>query len=54
MNLLISTSGNVDEINRKMKEIGFHVGETLLMDYADRIREHAKAFHEFESTLQHG
>jgi hypothetical protein len=52
MNQLISTSGNVDEINRKMKEIGFHVGETLLMDYADKIREHAKAFHEFGSTLQ--
>ena len=40
MNLLMSTSENVDEINRKMKDIGFRVGETLLMDYADRIRAH--------------
>jgi hypothetical protein len=52
MNLLMSTSESVDEINRKMKEIGFRVGETLLMDYADRIRDHAGAFHEFANTLQ--
>ena len=52
MNLLMSTSVSVDEINRKMKDIGFRVGETLLMDYADRIRQHAGAFHEFANTLQ--
>ncbi|MFW9799312.1 MAG: hypothetical protein ACFFD9_02670 [Candidatus Thorarchaeota archaeon] len=51
MNLLMTTSGSVDEINRKMQAIGFRVGETLLMDYADRIREHAAAFAEFSSTL---
>lgn len=52
MNLLMSTSMNVDEINRKMKDIGFRVGETLLMDYADRIRDHAGQFHEFSNTLK--
>jgi hypothetical protein len=52
MNLLMSTSVSVDEINRKMKDIGFRVGETLLMDYADRIRDHAGQFHEFANTLQ--
>lgn len=52
MNLLMSTSGSVDEINRKMKDIGFRVGETLLMDYADRIREHAVNFAEFSKTLR--
>jgi hypothetical protein len=52
MNLLMSTSASVDEINRKMKDIGFRVGETLLMDYAERIREHAGKFHEFANTLQ--
>ena len=52
MNLLMSTSTSVDEINRKMKDIGFRVGETLLMDYAERIREHAGKFHEFANTLQ--
>ncbi|MFW9907110.1 MAG: hypothetical protein ACFFEF_00935 [Candidatus Thorarchaeota archaeon] len=51
-NLLMATSTSVDEINRKMKDIGFRVGETLLMDYADRIREHAVTFSEFASTLQ--
>jgi len=52
MNLVMSTSGSVEEINRKMKDIGFRVGETLLMDYADRIREHAGDFAEFSKTLQ--
>jgi hypothetical protein len=52
MNLLMSTSANVDEINRKMTDIGFRVGETLLMDYADRIREHAVSFDQFSNTLQ--
>jgi predicted hydrocarbon binding protein len=52
MNYLIQTSSNVDEINRKLKDIGFKVGEYLLMDYAERIRKHAQAFHEFGSTLQ--
>ncbi|RDE16920.1 MAG: hypothetical protein C4K49_04025 [Candidatus Thorarchaeota archaeon] len=52
MNYLIETCGTVEEINKKMKEIGFRVGEHLLMDYAERIRKHAKAFHEFGSTLQ--
>lgn len=51
MNLLMTTSTSVDEINRKMQAIGFRVGETLLMDYADRIREHAAEFAEFSSTL---
>ena len=51
-NLLMSTSGSVDEINQKMKSIGFKVGETLLMDYADRIRAHASTFVEFSNTLQ--
>jgi hypothetical protein len=52
MNLLMSTSASVDEINTKMRDIGFRVGETLLMDYADRIREHAAEFHQFSKTLQ--
>lgn len=52
MNLLMSTSENVETINFKMKDIGFRVGETLLMDYADRISQHAGAFHEFANTLQ--
>jgi hypothetical protein len=52
MNLLMSTSDSVDMINFKMKDIGFRVGETLLMDYADRISQHAGAFHEFAKTLQ--
>ncbi|MHA1637078.1 MAG: hypothetical protein ACTSUO_05795 [Candidatus Thorarchaeota archaeon] len=51
-NLLMSSSDNVDEINEKMKTIGFKVGETLLMDYADRISAHASTFAEFSSTLQ--
>ncbi len=51
-NMLMSSSENVDAINQKMKEIGFRVGETLLMDYADRIREHAVSFAEFSKTLQ--
>ncbi|MFW9925307.1 MAG: hypothetical protein ACFFDM_00925 [Candidatus Thorarchaeota archaeon] len=52
MNLLMSTSETVEMINFKMKDIGFRVGETLLMDYADRIRQHAGAFHEFANTLK--
>jgi hypothetical protein len=52
MNLLMSTSESVDSINHKMKDIGFRVGETLLMDYADRIREHAVSFAQFSKTLQ--
>ncbi|MHA1769049.1 MAG: hypothetical protein ACTSV3_04270 [Candidatus Thorarchaeota archaeon] len=52
MNLLMATSDSVEEINRKMKDIGFRVGETLLMDYADRIRQHAASFAEFSNTLQ--
>ena len=52
MNLLMGTSASVDEINKKVKEIGFKVGETLLMDYADRISEHAGSFVEFSNTLQ--
>ncbi|RDE13458.1 MAG: hypothetical protein C4K48_08095 [Candidatus Thorarchaeota archaeon] len=52
VNLVMSTSNNVEEINRKMKDIGFRVGETLLMDYADRIRQHAVDFPTFSKTLQ--
>ena len=52
MNLLMSGSETVEMINFKMKDIGFRVGETLLMDYADRISQHAGAFHEFANTLQ--
>ncbi|MHA2024400.1 MAG: hypothetical protein ACW98U_00760 [Candidatus Thorarchaeota archaeon] len=52
MNLLMSGSETVESINFKMKDIGFRVGETLLMDYADRISQHAGAFHEFANTLQ--
>ena len=52
MNLLMSTSISVEEINTKMRDIGFRVGETLLMDYADKIREHAAEFHQFAKTLQ--
>ncbi len=51
MNFLIQTSSSVDEINQKMKDVGFRVGELLLMDYAERIKKHAGAFHEFASTL---
>jgi predicted hydrocarbon binding protein len=52
MNFLMSTSESVDDINTKMKDIGFRVGETLLMDYADKIREHAVDFAQFSKTLQ--
>ncbi len=52
MNILIQTSNNVDEINNKMKDIGFRVGENLLMEYADKIGRHAGTFAEFSSTLQ--
>lgn len=52
MNLLMAGSASVDEINKKVKDIGFKVGETLLMDYADRIRQHAVSFVEFSNTLQ--
>jgi hypothetical protein len=51
-NLLMAASSSVDEINFKMKDMGSRVGETLLMDYADRIREHAVDFDQFASTLQ--
>ncbi|MDF1540462.1 MAG: hypothetical protein P1Q69_16320 [Candidatus Thorarchaeota archaeon] len=51
-NLLMATSASVEEINVKMQEMGFRVGETLLMDYADRIRDHAATFSEFANTLQ--
>lgn len=52
MNYFIQTSPNVDDINRRVKEVGFRVGEHLLMDYAEKIKKHAKKFHEFASTLQ--
>ncbi|MCF2136027.1 MAG: hypothetical protein K9W43_02205 [Candidatus Thorarchaeota archaeon] len=52
MNILIQTSDTVDEINEKMKAIGFKVGEDLLMEYADKIGKHAGTFAEFSSTLQ--
>ncbi|MHA1215870.1 MAG: hypothetical protein ACTSPX_00910 [Candidatus Thorarchaeota archaeon] len=52
MNILIQTSDNVEEINQKMKDIGFKVGEDLLMEYAEKIRKHASTFVEFSSTLQ--
>ncbi|MHA1907442.1 MAG: hypothetical protein ACW98Y_09130 [Candidatus Thorarchaeota archaeon] len=51
-NLLMSSSTSVDEINYKMKDMGYRVGETLLMDYADRISQHAGEFAEFANTLQ--
>lgn len=51
MNLLMASSESVDDINRKVKAVGFKVGETLLMDYADRIREHASTFVQFADTL---
>ena len=52
MNILIQTSDNVEEINQKMKDIGFKVGEDLLMEYTEKIRKHASTFVEFSSTLQ--
>ncbi|MGY5853988.1 MAG: hypothetical protein RTU92_10510 [Candidatus Thorarchaeota archaeon] len=52
MNMLMSSSESVNDINQNLKDIGFRVGEHLLLDYADRIREHAAEFHEFGSTLQ--
>ncbi|TFG12089.1 hypothetical protein EU537_10390 [Candidatus Thorarchaeota archaeon] len=51
-NMLMATSDSVDDINKKMKDVGFKVGETLLMDYADRIKEHAADFVEFSDTLK--
>jgi hypothetical protein len=51
MNSLIVGSTSVEEINNKLLDIGFKVGEHLLMDYAERIREHAVEFHEFSKTL---
>ncbi len=35
MNFLIMTSENVDSLNQKILDIGFKVGEHLLMDYAE-------------------
>ena len=52
MNSLMSTSESVQEINLKLKDIGFRVGEHLLLDYAERIKQHAAEFHEFGGTLQ--
>jgi predicted hydrocarbon binding protein len=52
MNNLMAQSASVDEVNRAMQTIGFKVGETLLMDYADKIREHAGEFKDFAKTLQ--
>jgi len=52
MNNLMSSSENVEIINQRLKEIGFRVGEHLLLDYADKIRQHASEFHEFGKTLQ--
>ncbi|NHJ13263.1 MAG: hypothetical protein EAX95_06270 [Candidatus Thorarchaeota archaeon] len=52
MNNLMTQSASVDEVNRAMQSIGFKVGETLLMDYADKIRSHAGEFVEFANTLQ--
>jgi predicted hydrocarbon binding protein len=51
LNHLISTSESVDAINSKLLDMGYKVGEHLLMDYAERIRAHAKAFDEFSGTL---
>lgn len=52
MNLVMASSESVNEINQRMTDIGFRVGETLLMDYADKIREHAASFDEFSKTLK--
>ncbi|TXT57670.1 MAG: hypothetical protein BAJATHORv1_10373 [Candidatus Thorarchaeota archaeon] len=52
LNNLFQTCDSVDEINEKLKQIGFKVGEHLLMDYAERIKQHAQSFTEFASTLQ--
>ncbi len=52
MNQLMASSDSVQEINQKIKDIGFKVGEHLLLDYAEKIKEHAAEFHEFGSTLQ--
>ncbi len=52
MNTLMAASSSVDQVNKSMQSIGFRVGETLLMDYADRIREHAGEFVDFAKTLQ--
>ncbi len=52
MNTLIQTCDNIEEVNRRMKEIGFRVGQDLLMEYADKIRKHASTFVEFSKTLQ--
>ena len=52
MNNLMSSSENVEIINQRLKEIGFRVGEHLLLDYAEKIRQHASEFHEFGTTLQ--
>lgn len=51
LNYLIQHAASVEVINHQLKEIGFRVGEHLLMDYAEKIREHAGEFHEFASTL---
>ncbi len=52
MNMLMSSSDSVHDINTNLKNIGFKVGEHLLLDYAERIKQHAAEFHEFGSTLQ--
>lgn len=52
MNYLIQRSQSVEVINAELKKIGFRVGEHLLMDYAEKIQEHAGEFHEFASTLR--
>ncbi len=49
---ILQSTSNPEEINQKLKDAGEFMGERLLTDYAERIRQHAAEFHEFTTTLK--
>ena len=49
---VVEKTSNPQEINAELKSLGEFVGERLLMDYAERFRQHAKEFSEFADTLK--
>ena len=49
---IIAKTTNPLEINQELKKVGEFMGERLLTDYAERIRQHASEFREFSNTLK--
>lgn len=49
---VLAKTTNPLEINQELKNVGEFMGERLLTDYAERIRQHASEFHEFSNTLK--